>query len=134
MYKKVVPFIHEPSFFMAIPMFFLGILSIFSGFFFKDVFVGLGSNFFDFSIFVKPEHEKLVNVIFLNTFITLIPVFFSFLGCVLAFVLNHYQFFSLKTYYLSQGSGINFYRFFNEACYIDYVYNTWSHLILYLGY
>lgn len=45
---------------MLIPMFILGILSIFSGFAFKDLFIGLGTNFFDASIFILPKNEKIV--------------------------------------------------------------------------
>lgn len=44
---------------MALVLSILSLGSIFLGFFFKEIFTGLGSDFFNFSIFVMPEHNLL---------------------------------------------------------------------------
>jgi NADH-ubiquinone oxidoreductase chain 5 len=45
MLKSNVSFISESSIFMLIPLFILGVGSIFIGYLTKDMFVGLGTNF-----------------------------------------------------------------------------------------
>jgi NADH-quinone oxidoreductase subunit L len=45
--------IHEAPFFMAIPLFFLSLLTILFGFLFQDIFIGLGSNYFFPTLIVK---------------------------------------------------------------------------------
>ena len=52
---------HEVSKVMAFPLILLSIFSIFSGFMLKDLFVGLGSPFFQESIQILPEHFRQVD-------------------------------------------------------------------------
>lgn len=75
---------HEPSLRMLIPLFVLGFGSIFSGFFFKEFFVGLGTPFFNNSIFVFLTPVSLDGE-FLSPFIKNIPFFFTMSGFLLSF-------------------------------------------------
>ncbi len=52
-YKSTSKKIHDVPLVMAFSLFILAIGSIFSGYFFFDMFVGLGTDFFENSIFVK---------------------------------------------------------------------------------
>ena len=46
---------HEGDIFMSLPLIILAIFSIFFGYITKDIFIGLGSDFFsDNSIFIHP--------------------------------------------------------------------------------
>src|SRR6201747_1055507 len=48
---------HEGNIFMSLPLIILAIFSIFFGYITKDIFIGLGSDFFsDNSIFIHPIH------------------------------------------------------------------------------
>lgn len=42
--------IHESPFYMTMPLFFLALGSIFFGYIFRDLFIGLGTPFFDNSL------------------------------------------------------------------------------------
>jgi len=51
------------------------------------MFIGVGSTFFNNSIFILPDHVSLINAEFLNPFIKLIPVLGSLLGAITALIL-----------------------------------------------
>ena len=79
---------HESNIFMSLPLIILAVLSVLFGYISKDVFIGLGSNFFtDNSIFIHPLHEIMLNTEFaisntvkilpLVTTVFLIAVFLS---------------------------------------------------------
>jgi NADH-ubiquinone oxidoreductase chain 5 len=62
--EKVFLKIHEVSIGMAVPLGLLALGSIFSGYFFKDFFVGLGTPFFKNSILVLEKNIVLVEAEF----------------------------------------------------------------------
>jgi len=47
-----IPKIHEGNNYLTLPLFFLILGSLFSGFILKDIFAGIGSDFFSSSIFM----------------------------------------------------------------------------------
>ena len=115
---------HDSPFFMYIPLFFLSFFSIFFGFIFKDLFVGLGNDTWLSSIsFSSNKNLLFLESEFLSFLIKNIPFFFSLIGmlfiCLIFFFfdffLNKMNFF--KKYF------INFYRFFTYKWYIDCIYN-----------
>jgi NADH-ubiquinone oxidoreductase chain 5 len=87
---KAVSLSHESSYFISYVLAVLGFLSIFIGFIFKDLFIGLGSDFFDNSIFQLVNHASILNAEFLDYNYKLIPLYFSFAGV----------FFSLFVYFI----------------------------------
>ena len=68
----------EGNFFLFFPLVVLALLSIFFGYFTKDLFVGLGTGFFtDNSIWIHPNHEILIDTEFAVPHIfKLLPFFF----------------------------------------------------------
>jgi len=78
--KQVLLNFHSENVVTLVPLIVLAFFSIFSGFFFKELFLGLGSNFFDFSIFILPENFKIDKAEFLPSYIKTIPLIASFLG------------------------------------------------------
>jgi hypothetical protein len=67
---------------------FLGLLSILVGFFFRDIFVGLGSNYFNNNIFMIPSSWSFVNMEFIPYQIKLAPVITSFIALVVSVFLS----------------------------------------------
>jgi NADH-ubiquinone oxidoreductase chain 5 len=57
-YKKI----HESNFYMSVPLIILSIFSIIFGYFTKEIYIGLGSDFFsDNSIYIHPINEILID-------------------------------------------------------------------------
>src|SRR5882757_1222038 len=77
-YKKLHP-AHDGDIFMSFPLIVLAIFSIFFGYITKDIFIGLGSNFFsDNGLFIHPLHEIMLDTEFaVPTFYKLLPLFFT---------------------------------------------------------
>lgn len=67
----------ESGFFITFSLLTLTFLSIFNGYIFSDLFVGLGSDYFNTTLFKKPEHYTLLNAEFENIIIKNIPLFFT---------------------------------------------------------
>jgi len=79
----------------------LGILSIFVGFWFRDMFIGMGSDFWSESIYVKSENILILNSEYLPVFIKLIPFFFSSFGAFLVYKYSvswDFYFFGFSSY------------------------------------
>ena len=51
---------------MSLPLFLLAIFSITVGFFTKDIFIGFGSDFWDYSIFMLSQNYSLRDIEFIN--------------------------------------------------------------------
>jgi len=51
---------------MSIPLFILAIGSIFVGYMFKDMFIGIGTPFFNNAIFINFENYKITEAEFLS--------------------------------------------------------------------
>lgn len=79
-HKSVILNVQEENIILCIPLFILAFFSIFSGYLFKDLFIGFGSTFFDYSIFILPSNLKIVDAEFLPGYIKVIPLIFSFAG------------------------------------------------------
>jgi len=81
---------HEPSYIMSFPLIILGIFSIFFGYIFKDLFVGLGTDFFINSLFMIPQHVNILDAEFsLPLFYKFLPVILSLFGALLAFYIYY---------------------------------------------
>jgi NADH-ubiquinone oxidoreductase chain 5 len=84
-YKAVASHTHDAPAPMAIPLICLAFGSIFIGYLTRDMIIGLGTNFFEHSIFVLPKNLSIIDSEFIPTYIKLIPLFFSVLGAVVSF-------------------------------------------------
>jgi NADH-ubiquinone oxidoreductase chain 5 len=76
-----------------IPLFILSIFSIFSGYLFKDMFIGLGTTFWNNAIFVSTKSKLVSDCEFLPNYIKIFPLIFSFLGI---FFILFFNLFSVK--------------------------------------
>lgn len=113
---------HEGSWRMTGPLFILSLLSVFIGFFSKDIFIGFGTSFWGTSIFILPKNYLLGDIEFLELHWKLFPLVVTLLGVFSAYFLYRYQmysFFSIKQTSIFRA----IYTFFNKKWYFDKLYN-----------
>jgi NADH-ubiquinone oxidoreductase chain 5 len=117
---------HEGDIFMSLPLIILAIFSIFFGYITKDIFIGLGSDFFaDNSIFIHPAHEIMLDTEFaVPTFFKLLPLMFTVSLSALAIILSEFLPKSLISFKFSR-LGYNIFGFFNQRFFIELLYNKY---------
>jgi NADH-ubiquinone oxidoreductase chain 5 len=114
---------HEANLAVIIPLFVLALFSIFFGFVFSDLFVGVGSDFFGNSLFIHPNNISIIEAEFsLSLGIKLLPAILSLIGAVLAIFLYHKNpDFVINLTETSLGRKI--YTFLNGKYLFDVIYN-----------
>jgi len=127
---------HEASISVIIPLFLLSLCSIFFGFIFSDLFVGIGTDFFGNSLFIHPNNITLVEAEFsLPLLFKLLPSIGSVLAAIAALYLYHNKSLSLKNHPSIGGQamieftdyplGRKLYTFFNGKYLLDIIYNNY---------
>jgi NADH-ubiquinone oxidoreductase chain 5 len=95
---------------MYIPLLVLSVGSIFIGYLTKDMFIGLGSNFFSDSIFVLPQNLIAGDAEFIPYYIKGLPSVLSLLGIVGSlFFHKYFEFFFIFFRYIENLN--KFYKF-----------------------
>ena len=113
---------HEAHFPMFLPLFLLGFLSIFVGFLTKEIFIGFGTDFWGGSLFILPNNYLLADIEFISLLYKLLPLLFTILGIITAYVLYSYN----LNYYLQLKSLNIFkkiYTFLIKKWFFDRIYN-----------
>ena len=114
---------HDAPFPMASPLIILSLASIFIGYLTKDMFIGLGTPFWNNSIFILSENLNIIDAEFIPIYVKWVPFFASMFGSFLSISL--YYFFS-KTLFKLYTSSIFFsliYTFFNKKWFFDRLQN-----------
>jgi proton-translocating NADH-quinone oxidoreductase chain L len=120
-HKNIIIHAHDAPFKMAFPLGILALGSIFIGYLTKDMFIGLGTHFWNNAIYVHPHNIQIIDAEFLPIKIKLLPVIFSLFGMFLALFL--YQINFLFFYQLKMSKyGLYFYNFLNKKWFFDKVY------------
>lgn len=133
--RSVLSNVHESdSILLQFPLILLGLGSIFTGYLFKDLFVGVGSNFWGNAVFILPNHihhiEAEENFL---TFYKLVPLFFSLIGVSLAYSSNYLISHHILKLQLSEiGRWLTF--FLNKKWYWDKIYNSFVISCVNFGY
>ena len=104
-YKSVYTSAHDAPLLIALPLTILSIFSIFVGYFFREMAVGFGSNFWNNALFINFSNNAMVEAEFLPFTIKILPVVISLLGLILATII--YEYF---TKYLNNLINNNFFR------------------------
>lgn len=117
---------HEASTAVIIPLFILALFSIFFGYVFSDLFVGVGSDFFGNAIFIHPRNISIIEAEFsLPLIIKLLPAFLSLIGASLAVFIYHSKNGSQFIIGLTDTTlGKKVYTFLNGKYLFDVVYNN----------
>ena len=126
---------HEGDVFMSTPLVILGLFSVFFGYITKDLFIGLGSDFFsDNALFIHPQHEIMLDTEFaVNTFYKLLPLFFTIFLTICSIALTEFYPKLLISFKFSR-FGYNIFSFFNQRFLVEMYYNRYvSGIVLNLG-
>ena len=126
---------HESDIFMSLPLIILAVFSIIFGYITKDIFIGLGSDFFsDNSLFIHPKHEIMLDTEFaVPIFFKLLPLFFTISLSIISILFTEFFPKILIKFKLSF-IGYNVFGFFNQRFLVEMFYNKYiSGLILDLG-
>ena len=126
---------HEGDIFMSVPLMILAVFSIFFGYITKDIFIGLGSNFFtDNSLFIHPLHEIMLDTEFaVPTLFKILPLIFTVSLSLISIFFFEFRPKGLIYFKLSR-IGYNVYGFFNQRFLIELFYNRYvTDTILKLG-
>jgi len=113
-----LPFYEEADLVLGTPLIILVVGSIFSGYLLKDVFIGLGSNFFYDSILTLPQNLKYVNSEFVPASIKVLPTVFSVSGVLFMIFFTQLSFTAVSI----KLSVNNLYRFLVNKWYFDKVF------------
>ena len=138
-YIRLSSLTHECSIFMFIPMFILCFCSIFIGYLFSDLMLGWGTFFWGNSIFVLPEHMFFVDAEFIHPLIKNLPVLISFFTMFLTnLFLNMINSLVLYRNFIIYRLVYNYFysvsTFFNQAGFVNIIYNKWFIDIFTLSY
>ena len=126
---------HEGDIFMSLPLIILAFFSIFFGYITKDIFIGLGSNFFaDNSLFIHPSHEIMLDTEFaVPDLFKLLPLFFTIFLSITSLVFSEFLPKFILQFKFTR-LGYNVFGFFNQRFLIELFYNKYiTGLILKLG-
>ncbi len=121
-YRSYIDGCHEAPVIMYLPLLLLSFLSIFSGFFFKDIVLSSGSGFWSNATAFWLSNSIFWDAHSLAPTLKLMPLFFSLFGCLASFFVYR---FSVFTPSLLRGGSVlgPVYSFFNRKWYFDNVYN-----------
>jgi len=89
-YRRIFEGAHDAPLPMAIPLIVLSFGSIFIGWFTKEMFIGVGTPFWNNSLFTHPDRLFMVDAEFLPSWIKLAPVILSIIsGAFAIFIFNY---------------------------------------------
>ena len=126
---------HEGDIYMSLPLTILAFFSIFFGYITKDIFIGLGSDFFsDNSLFIHPLHETILDTEFAVPHVfKLLPLFLTIILSATSLVLSEFSP-KLLIYFKLTRLGYNIFSFFNQRFLVELFYNKYiTNLIFKLG-
>jgi NADH-ubiquinone oxidoreductase chain 5 len=114
---------HESSSYIFYVLSFLGFLSIFIGFIFRDVFIGLGTDFWANSIFTLYTHNEILYAEFIDYYFKLIPLIFSIFGLISS-LLIYFIFYNSTLLVITNDLFRSLYFFLVKKWYFDLLYNN----------
>lgn len=130
-YKKA----HEGDIFMSLPLIVLAVFSIFFGYITKDMFIGLGTDFFtDNGLFIHPNNETVIETEFAVPIIfKILPLICTILFTFLALIISELYPNILMQFKFTK-IGYNIFGFFNQRFLIEFFYNKYiTNILLSLG-
>lgn len=126
---------HEGNSYMTLPLVLLAIFSILFGYMSKDIYIGLGSDFFaDNALFIHPLHEIMLDTEFaVLTLFKLLPLILSVLSCIIFILILEFSPIIL-IYKKYTRVWYNLFSFISLRFYIELIYNKYiTNLVLKLG-
>jgi NADH-ubiquinone oxidoreductase chain 5 len=115
--------VEETNINIIIPLFVLSIMSIITGYLFSDLFIGIGNNYFNSSIYINFLHFNYIDIEFLNPLIKNIPFFITIFGILLSYLIINYKIKNKNIFFIFYFIKKNMYIFFFNAAFFNYFYN-----------
>ena len=115
--------VEETNINIIIPLFILSIMSIITGYLFSDLFIGIGNNYFNSSIYINFMHFNYIDIEFLNPLIKNIPFFITIFGILLSYLIINYKIKNKNIFFIFYFIKNNMYIFFFNAAFSNYFYN-----------
>jgi NADH-ubiquinone oxidoreductase chain 5 len=115
--------IEESNISIIIPLFLLSIMSIITGYLFSDLFIGIGNDYLNSSIYIKFIHFNYIDIEFLNPLIKNIPFFLTLLGILLTFFLIKNENKNKKIFLFLFSIKKKIYIYFFNAAFFNFFYN-----------
>jgi NADH-ubiquinone oxidoreductase chain 5 len=117
--------VHESSLSVIIPLSVLSLFSIFFGYMFSDLFVGMGSDFFGNSLFTHPNNVHLIEAeSSVPIYIKLTPLILSMIGGYLG-VVSYHKNLEYTIDFTDHSLGRKIYTFLNAKYLLDVIYNRY---------
>lgn len=111
-YKQIICFAYDSGNFICIALTFLCFFSVFAGYLSKDYFVGIGNSLYNSTVYIKLNHYNLPDSEFVEQSFKFLPLFLSFCGFFIAFVLFIFK--PIFIFFFKQSwIGQKFYYFLN---------------------
>lgn len=123
-HKQVICFAQDSGPQITIALACLAVPSIFSGYYLKDMIVGVGTSLFGTAVTISVKNFNLFDAEFIPTFYKVLPVALSLSGFLAAFILYNFSsklLFQLKTSLI----GKKIYTFLNRKWFFDKIYNEY---------
>jgi NADH-ubiquinone oxidoreductase chain 5 len=120
---RVVSTVHESNSYIFYVLSFLGFVSIFIGFIFKDLFIGLGTDFWGSSIFQLYINSDILYAEFLDYYYKLIPLIFSAFGIVCS-LLVYFIYYNVTLSVITNPLLNKLFFFLSKKWYFDLIYNN----------
>tara|TARA_B110000908_G_scaffold144350_1_gene173873 strand:- start:1201 stop:3213 length:2013 start_codon:yes stop_codon:yes gene_type:complete len=123
-YKSVITSAYDSSYQICVSLALLSVPSVLIGFYTKDMFIGLGTDFWGNSIFVLPKNMNMIDAEFIDHTFKILPVALSLLGATTSFLLYTFSsklLFQFKISFI----GKKLYNFLNKKWFFDKVYNEY---------
>lgn len=119
---RVLEHAHDAPPIMAIPLVLLAFGSIFVGYLFHDMFIGLGTNFWGNAVFILPKNTLLLESEYIPQAQKMIPLVFTLAGALVAYAATFYW--SRAIYAFKMTSfGRSLYTMASRRWFFDQVYN-----------
>jgi len=124
-YKNSILNVHDLDFIMCFCLSILGIGSIFFGYLFKDLFLGLGTTFWLNSIYISPLNNVFIEAEFLPFYIKQLPFILSLIGLISSiYIYNNIILLKKITFFIIYNTYILYiYKFLSKKWYFDNIYN-----------
>ena len=128
--KTCIASSHDASIIMAIPLIILAFGSLFVGYLFKDMMIGLGTCFWGNALFILPQNTLLLESEYIPQSVKLIPFLFTIIGALLAYIVcvvySKVSYKIIKNFNIFNSQSLSIktlYFFLNKRWYFDKVYN-----------
>ena len=117
--------VHDANFIMGLPLAILCFGAVFVGYTFKDMCIGIGTDFWGNAIFIHPKNYSYYDAEFISHAAKLMPVTFSLIGAMAAFCLNYLFYTVTYRFSLYNTFGRHLFKFISREWYFNNVYNMY---------